>query len=41
MKSANFVKVPNDLLDYELKPAAIKVIITLYSEFFITDHFNI
>ena len=41
MKSAKFVKVPNDLLDYELKPAAIKVIITLYSEFFMTDHFNI
>jgi len=40
MKS-KYIKIPNGLFNYNLKPAAFKVIVTLYSEFFMTDSFVI
>ena len=40
MKS-EYIKIPNSLFNYDLKPVAFKVIVTLYSEFFMTDSFAI
>lgn len=36
-----YVKIPNDIMTYKLKPVAFRVIVTLYSEFFMTDEFVI